>query len=60
MIFKRSEGKLKSDLLNLTSLHGRAKVGHPTRTYLQQLCTDTVSLLEDLPEAMYYRDGWRG
>ena len=34
-------------------------VGRPTRTYLQQLFTDTGCNLEDLPEAMDDRDEWQ-
>ena len=34
-------------------------VGRPTRTYQQQLCTDTGCSLEDLPEAMDDRDKWQ-
>ena len=36
--------------------HGRAKVGRPARTYLQQLCTDTGCSIEDLPRTMNDRD----
>ena len=42
-----------------TPSHGRAKVGRPTRTYIQQLCADTVCSLEYLPGVMDDRDGWR-
>ena len=38
------------------SLHRRGSVGRPTRTYLQQLCTDTRCRLEEQPEAMDDRD----
>ena len=30
------------------------------RTYIQQLCADTVCSLKDEPEAMDDREGWRG
>ena len=39
--------------------HGRAKVGRPARTYIQQLCEDTGCCPEDLPEAMNGREKWR-
>ena len=39
--------------------HGRAKVGRIARTYIQQLCADTGCNLEDLPETMDNREGWR-
>ena len=38
--------------------HGRAKVGRPARTYIQQLCEDTGCSPEDLPEAMNDREKW--
>ena len=39
-----------SDVLLWTSSHGQA--GRPARTYVQQLCKDTGSRPEDLPEVM--------
>ena len=39
--------------------HGRAKVGRPARTYIQQLCEDTGCCPEDLPRAMNDREEWR-
>ena len=39
-----------------TLSYGRASVERLTRTYLQQICTDTGCSLEDLPEAMDDRD----
>ena len=39
--------------------YGRAGVGQPARTYLQQLCTHTGCSLEALPEAMDDWDEWR-
>ena len=45
-------------ILHWTPAHGRASVGQPTRTYIQQLCTDTGCRLEDLPEGMDERDEW--
>ena len=56
----RSKGELISYIRSWTPLHGRAKVGRPARTYIQQLSADTEYSLEDLPEAMDDRDGWRG
>ena len=55
----RNKGKLISDVLLLTPSHGRAGVGRLTKNYLQQLYTDTVYSLEDLPNAMDDRDEWR-
>ena len=60
----RSKDELISDILSWISSHGRAKVGRasvgrPARTYIQQLCADTGYSLEDLLEAMDDRDGWR-
>ena len=48
----RSRDELISDVHLWTLSHGRAKAGQPTKTYLQQLCTDTRCIPEDLPEAM--------
>ena len=57
--YRRSKDGLISDVLLLTPSHGSASVGRSARTYLQQLCTDTGCSLEDLPEAIDNRDGWR-
>ena len=50
--------KLISDVLLWTPSHGQASVGWPTRTYLQQLCTDTGCSLEDFPEVTNNGDKW--
>ena len=55
----RSRDELKSDILQRTLSHGRAKTVRPARTYIQQLCADTECSLEDLPEAMDDREGCR-
>ena len=52
----RSKNELINDVLLWTSLHGRASVGRPTKTYLQKLCMDTGCYLEDLLEAMDHED----
>ena len=52
----RSKNELISGVLPRTPSHGRASVGRPARTYLQQLCTDTECSLEDQPEAVDNRD----
>ena len=39
--------------------YGRAKVGRPARTYIQQLCEDTGCSPEDLSEVMNDRNKWR-
>ena len=51
--------RLISNLLLWTPSHSRAKAGRPARTYIQQLCADTACSLEDLPETMDDREGWR-
>ena len=53
----RSKDELINDVFLWTPSQGRAGVGRPTRTFLQQLCTDTAYSLEDLWEAMDDRDG---
>ena len=55
----RSKDKLISDVLLWAPSHGRAKAARPVRTYIQQLCTDTGCIPEDLPEAMNDREGCR-
>ena len=55
----RSRDELIRDVLLWTPSHGRAKVGRPAWTYIQQLCEDTVCSPEDLPEAMNDREVWR-
>ena len=54
----RSRDELIRDVLLWTSTYGRAKTGRPARTYIQQLCDDTVCSPEDLPEAMNDREKW--
>ena len=48
-----------TDELIWTPTYGRAKVGRPARTYIQQLCEDTGCSPEDLPEAMNDREMWQ-
>ena len=55
----RSRDELIRDVLLWTPTHGRAKVGRPARTYIQQLCEDTGCCPEDLPRAMNDREEWR-
>ena len=54
-----SRDELISGVLLWTPSHGRAKVGWPARTYIQQLCAYTGCSHEDLPEAMNDRMEWR-
>ena len=56
----RRKNKLTSDFLLWTPSHGRANVGRPARTYLQQLWADTGRCLNNLPGAMDDRDEWWG
>ena len=55
----RSRDELISDVLLWIPSYGRTKAGRPARTYIQQLCEDTVCSPEDLPEAMNDREEWR-
>ena len=55
----RSRDEPISDVLLWTPTYGRAKVGRPARTYIQQLCEDTRCGPEDLREAMNDREKWR-
>ena len=54
----RSKDELMNDILLWTTLHRRASVGQPARTYLQQLYIDTGCSLEDQLEAMDDEDRW--
>ena len=47
-----------SDVLLWTPSHGRAKAGHPTGTYIPQLCADMGCSPKDLPKAMNDREVW--
>ena len=42
----RSRDELIRDVLLWIPTHGRAKAGRPARTYIQQLCEDTVVVLK--------------
>ena len=55
----RSRNELISDVLLWTPTYGRAKVGRPARTCIQQLCEDTGCSSEVLLEAMNDREKWR-
>ena len=55
----KSKDELISNVILWTPSHGRAKVGLPARTYIQQLCADTGYGLEDLLGTMDDRDRWR-
>ena len=43
---------------NAVSSRQRAKAGRTARTYIQQLCEDTVCSPEELPEAMNDKEKW--
>ena len=47
------------DIFPWTPSYGRAKVGRPVRTYIQQFCADTGYRLEDLPGVIDNRDRWQ-
>ena len=53
----RSRDELISDVLRWIPSHGRAKVGWPVWTYIQQLCVDMGCSPEDLLEAKDIREG---
>ena len=55
----RSRDELIRDVILWTPTHGRAKVGRPARTYIQQICEDMGCCPEDLPRAMNDREEWR-
>ena len=53
-----ARNELVNDVLQWTPSHEQASMGWSTRTYLQQLCTESRCSLEDLTEVMDYRDEW--
>ena len=55
----RSKNELISDVLLWTPSHGWTKAGCLARTYIQQLCAHMGCDLENLPEDMGDREGWR-
>ena len=55
----RSRDELISDVLLRTPTYGRAKVGRPAWTYIQQLCEDAGCSPEDMLEAMNDWEKWR-
>ena len=55
----RSRDELLSYVLLWTPKYDRSKAWRPARTYIQQLCEDTVCNPEDQPEAMNDWEKWR-
>ena len=55
----RSKDELISDVLLWTPAYGQARGGRPARTYIKQLCEDTVCSPEDMSVAMNDREKWR-
>ena len=51
----KMEGRSSVDSLT----HERASIGRPARTYLHQLCADSICNLEKLLGVMDDRDGWK-
>ena len=54
-----NKDELVSDVFLWIPAYGQSKAGRPAWTYIQQLCDDTGSNSEDLPEAMNDRETWR-
>ena len=55
----KSNVTLISDVFLWTPSHSQAKAGWPAWTYIQQLWVDMECSLEDRPEVMDDREGWR-
>ena len=55
----RSKGEHIFNVVQWTPSHGQARVGRPTRSYLQQLCSDIGCRRENLPRSMDDRDELR-
>ena len=56
---RRSRDELISDVILWSPSHGRAKVGRPACTNIQQLYEDMGCSPEELPEVMNDREEWR-
>ena len=55
----RNKGGPHQWYIPVDTSHGRASVGWPDRTYLQQICTDAGGRIEDLPKALDDWGEWR-
>jgi len=55
----RSKEELVSNLLLWAPRHGRASVGRPTKTYIEQLADNAEGEACDLEGLMSNRDVWR-
>ena len=55
----RADNELASTVLLWQPQHGQRSRGRPANTYIDQLVEDTEYTLDELPNAMNDRDGWR-
>ena len=55
----RSKEELIADVLLWNPKHGKRSQGRPRKTYIDQLIDDTGCSLEELPNAMEDRVGWK-
>ena len=55
----RADNELASTALLLQPQYGQRSRGRPAKTYIGQLVEDTEYTLDELPNAMNDRDGWR-
>ena len=52
------DGTNSCDILLWTTTHGHPSDGQPAKIYINQLCADTGSRLDNLPRVMPERDWW--
>ena len=55
----RADNELASTVLLWQPQHCQRSRGRPAKTYIDQLVEDTEYTLDELPNAMNDRDGWR-
>ena len=55
----RADNELAITVLLWQPQHGQRSHGRPAKTYIDQLVEDTECTLDELPNAMNDRDGWR-
>ena len=54
----KSKDELISKVILCASTHGYTRVSQPTKTYIYQLCVDTICCLVDLSKMIDDRDRW--
>ena len=50
--------EIKTNILAWTPTHGHTSTGWPAKTYMHQLCADTLYSQENSPRARAYKERW--